>query len=428
MRSGYVTDSVNNLNENVTRREIIRWCIQSFGLEFEAKIFNDMPMTFKDAKNLSIVERGCLFVASHMNPPIVAQADFFRGHDGLTVNEMNAILERVRNASKNFNLDVVRHPLEGLELFIHREGVPTGIPSWRVSAGGIRTKAAAESIKNFFKAHGINASISGSGDFSIRTGKIDNFNIVRNLRDMLINRGISYKIMPSISNLNTSIVPKYWVMLVIDPTFWNIRPISSPEGPRTLDVLSKIAKSNYSLTAINAGFFAVTTAGRGYPIGALRINNTDFNFALNGRGCLGWNDNGEAKFGIPSRDLIENSWDDMNYIIQGGPLILNDGKISEVDEKFNSAFTSTRHPRSVIGLTDDGRWVFLIFDGRNGLHSSGATISELADVMKAAGISNALNLDGGGSTEIMVNGKFYNMPSDGYERKISYGIGAIKIK
>ena len=37
----------------------------------------------------------------------------------------------------------------------------------------------------------------------------------------------------------------------------------------------------------------------------------------------------------------------------------------------------------------------------------------------------ALNLDGGGSTEIIIDGKIYNIPSDGYERRISYGLGAV---
>ncbi|MBQ4430222.1 MAG: phosphodiester glycosidase family protein, partial [Synergistaceae bacterium] len=70
-------------------------------------------------------------------------------------------------------------------------------------------------------------------------------------------------------------------------------------------------------------------------------------------------------------------------------------------------------------------WVFMIVDGRNGMHSSGATISELTEIMRGQGMVYALNLDGGGSTEIIIDGKIWNIPSDGYERRISYGLGAV---
>jgi exopolysaccharide biosynthesis protein len=86
---------------------------------------------------------------------------------------------------------------------------------------------------------------------------------------------------------------------------------------------------------------------------------------------------------------------------------------------------NARHPRSAVGLTSKGEWVFLAVDGRNGMHSSGATISELTEIMRAKNIVYALNLDGGGSTEIIIDGRIYNMPSDGYERSISYALGAI---
>ena len=59
------------------------------------------------------------------------------------------------------------------------------------------------------------------------------------------------------------------------------------------------------------------------------------------------------------------------------------------------------------------------------MHSSGATISELTDILRSQRVIHAMNLDGGGSTEMVVNGKIYNFPSDGWERNISYGLGTI---
>ena len=89
---------------------------------------------------------------------------------------------------------------------------------------------------------------------------------------------------------------------------------------------------------------------------------------------------------------------------------------------------SARHPRSAVGLNQDGQWVFMVVDGRNGLHSSGATISELAEIMRAQRVLYALNLDGGGSSEIIINGKIYNSPSEGKERIISYALGVIALE
>ena len=59
------------------------------------------------------------------------------------------------------------------------------------------------------------------------------------------------------------------------------------------------------------------------------------------------------------------------------------------------------------------------------MHSSGATISELTEILRNQNITDALNLGGGGSSEIIIDGKIYNSPSDGYERNISYALGAI---
>ena len=131
---------------------------------------------------------------------------------------------------------------------------------------------------------------------------------------------------------------------------------------------------------------------------------------------------GKMKFGKLTKTA------DMTNIIQAGPLLLDEGYASVIDEGFNNSLISARHPRSVVGLSVEGEWIFMIIDGRNGLHSSGATISELTEILRAQGVLYALNLDGGGSTEIMINGRIYNSPSDGQERKISYALGALPVE
>ena len=115
----------------------------------------------------------------------------------------------------------------------------------------------------------------------------------------------------------------------------------------------------------------------------------------------------------------------MQNIIQAGPLLIDEGFPVTYDEGFDNALISVRHPRSAVGLNNNGQWVFIAVDGRNGMHASGATISELTEILRANGVIYALNLDGGGSTEMIIDGKIYNFISSGYERKISYALGVV---
>ena len=428
LRSGYVTDTVENLGSNVTRREALRWCIESLGLSFEAKLLSDYPMGFKDLQKFTPFEKGCLVVASNMKPQIFTKADKFRGDSALSDKEFQIIIERIRNASRNLTLDMIRNPIAGLRVFIHREGVPTGIPGWRVYLDGIITRPAAEAFKKSLLSEGIESSITTPpyGLYGIKTVRLENYNQVRRLEIIAKARGLDINIFPSMSNTNTNILPKFWVILKIDPSYWKMLPLTSKNGPRELLTLMQICDTHQAKAAINAGFFAVVNPGRGYPIGALKINGNLINQPYDGRGCLAWNDQDEAVFSVASEEL--NYWYDMTNIIQAGPLLLHNGFFSSIDEGFNSSLLSARHPRSAVGLSQKGEWVFMIVDGRNGMHSSGATISELTEILRSNGIPYALNLDGGGSTEMIVDGKIYNMPSDAHERRISYALGVIPIE
>jgi exopolysaccharide biosynthesis protein len=72
---------------------------------------------------------------------------------------------------------------------------------------------------------------------------------------------------------------------------------------------------------------------------------------------------------------------------------------------------NTRHPRSAIGMDNYNRLVFVAIDGRYDL-SDGLYMKEIADVMQSLGCNHAMNLDGGGSTNLYANGKTINRPSD----------------
>lgn len=119
-------------------------------------------------------------------------------------------------------------------------------------------------------------------------------------------------------------------------------------------------------------------------------------------------------------------WGPVREAVQGGPCILRNGEVAIEDEKLGDAFINKRHPRTAIGYTRDGQWIFFVGDGRSAVHSAGFTLPEVAAILKKAGTMQALNLDGGGSSSIMEGGRVLNVLSDGKERSISYGLGVFR--
>ncbi len=82
---------------------------------------------------------------------------------------------------------------------------------------------------------------------------------------------------------------------------------------------------------------------------------------------------------------------------------------------------SRRHPRTAIGYNDD-EIILLTCDGRQPDWSVGLYLDELAQLMLDIGCTDALNLDGGGSTTFWFGGKVANRPSDGFERSIANAV------
>ncbi|MBA3742633.1 phosphodiester glycosidase family protein [Sporichthya sp.] len=76
-----------------------------------------------------------------------------------------------------------------------------------------------------------------------------------------------------------------------------------------------------------------------------------------------------------------------------------------------------RNPRTIAGVTGDGRIVLITIDGRSPT-SVGATMAEAAQVARSFGMVEAVNLDGGGSSVMSINGHASNKPSDGQERSV----------
>ena len=107
---------------------------------------------------------------------------------------------------------------------------------------------------------------------------------------------------------------------------------------------------------------------------------------------------------------INPEWNNVNHIISGGPYLVKNGNVfvDMTEEKLSAI--GGRNPRTAIGYTSDNHLIMLTADGREGA-SIGLTLNELAYLMKELGCVNAMNLDGGGSTVMFVNGQVVNKPS-----------------
>jgi exopolysaccharide biosynthesis protein len=111
-------------------------------------------------------------------------------------------------------------------------------------------------------------------------------------------------------------------------------------------------------------------------------------------------------------------------VVGGVPQLIKNGRVEITweQEKTNLKFVGTRHPRTAVAKLRDGKFLMVIVDGRSE-SSGGISLFDLADYMLTLGATNAMNLDGGGSTTMYLDGKVVNDPSDPTgERKVSDAI------
>lgn len=96
--------------------------------------------------------------------------------------------------------------------------------------------------------------------------------------------------------------------------------------------------------------------------------------------------------------------------VGGSPILVREGKrwFADVDDNF----TRGRHPRSMVAWGPAGETLLITVDGRQPKHSVGVSLAEASDLALALGATEAINLDGGGSTTFTVGAEVVNQPSD----------------
>lgn len=212
-----------------------------------------------------------------------------------------------------------------------------------------------------------------------------------------------------------------------------------PDGPgewqTTLMTPSAIAERENFDIVINGDFFAAkktedaegpqsgyVTGKWARAIGPAVTNGTTWAVAERPRPALMLD---AAK--KPSMGMVKDAPSDMRQAIAGSDVLVR-GRNNAV--KSQSKFALTRHPRTAVGIADAGkRLVFVVVDGRRPGVAAGMTLRELADYMVDLGCQAAINLDGGGSTELLIRNPdtgeltLMNTPSDGRERAVANVLG-----
>jgi exopolysaccharide biosynthesis protein len=212
--------------------------------------------------------------------------------------------------------------------------------------------------------------------------------------------------------------------LRLDPALVRLEiALAEDRSPAREPVLS-IAQRRRAIAAVNGGFFALAT---GAPQAILKSRGRLIGGSARGRGAVGIVPRGRLLFDRVTVDADATppvyqprlgsraqEWSAAPDALSGAGLLLLDGReITDwKDEQVSAGFDTTRHPRTMIGVDRSGAIWLVAVDGRQPWRSLGMTFAELKGVARRIGLTSALNLDGGGSTTMVVERWIVNHPSE----------------
>lgn len=197
--------------------------------------------------------------------------------------------------------------------------------------------------------------------------------------------------------------------------------IARENGGDSRQALTDIVSDQNAVLAINGDDYGT------HRYGTIIRNGQPLRAAQTTRNMLIVDSNGDFSVRIDrknekpkqlSADLMDaGTWQTFEF----GPALIENGQKLEFSRVFDliSTKSSRREPRTAIGQIDALHYAVIVADGRQDGYSIGMTLPELQDIFLSLGAKTAINLDGGGSTEMWFNGQIINRPSGGAERKIT---------
>lgn len=176
-------------------------------------------------------------------------------------------------------------------------------------------------------------------------------------------------------------------------------------GKNITEKTSTIAENANAILAINGDFYGAQENGYVIRNGVLYRDTAaddredlviyqDGSFAI-----INENDTTASEL------LDAGAWQVLSF----GPALVTNGTVA-VSESDEVGKAMASNPRTALGITEDGHYLFVVSDGRTG-ESEGLSLYELAEFMQSLGVTTAYNLDGGGSSTMYLNGEVINQPT-----------------
>lgn len=218
-------------------------------------------------------------------------------------------------------------------------------------------------------------------------------------------------------------------VLTVDPRQHLIVPVRALGEIVKRETVRSLAVRHGAIAAINGGFWKKD----GTPAGILKINFRWYGTPVKPRGAIGWSGDGQKVLidqvltnhslqDVPNGETIEvipasippltslEDWKNLEHIVGGVPLLVQEGAIVEdySPEMALESFVMNKYSRTAVGIKENGDWVLVVVDGRLWGLLGGMQIRELASLMLDLGCVYALNLDGGSSSTMYLEGSVMN--------------------
>lgn len=199
-------------------------------------------------------------------------------------------------------------------------------------------------------------------------------------------------------------------VVLSSPEYLQTAFANSAYGRNVTAKTSSIARNANAILAVNGDYYGARQSGYVIRNGVLyrdKANKSAEDLVIYQDGTFGIVNESQ----ITAQALLDSgAWNVLSF----GPALLIDGEIA-VDAKDEVGRAKASNPRTAIGIVDDLHYLFVVSDGRTS-SSEGLSLKELAQVLQDLGAKTAYNLDGGGSSTMVFQGRVVNNPTTNGKR------------